>query len=228
LDNFGSLIEKKDFVWAPQAVESQPQASESSVAQSQETQHLVDDRSINAARQRPSSTSNLPRTPKRRQVNSSRVGVLVCNNGKRRLYPLPPSLRSTGRSLGRKSRKSLVNQVIKDTRMKGMVLKKVGAILRKEQKQLCGLNSCFSKKNVTALETFTWSHFITQLKANAPSLFTVLAESVEKTGLKKDIAIVFCAALLVRSHSSRANIVQRMMSLLLYASHAPKQVLLLH
>ena len=51
---------------------------------------------------------------------------------KRRISQLLPSLTKVGRSLGRRSRKSIVNQVLKDKKMKEIVMKKAGVMLRKE------------------------------------------------------------------------------------------------
>ena len=45
---------------------------------------------------------------------------------------LLPSLTKVGRSLGQRSRKSIVNQVLKDKIMKEIVMKKAGVMLRKE------------------------------------------------------------------------------------------------
>ena len=51
--------------------------------------------------------------------------------GKHCISQLPASLTKVGRSIGR-SRKSIVNQVLKDKKMKEIVMKKAGVMLQKE------------------------------------------------------------------------------------------------
>ena len=144
--------------------------------------------------------------------------------GKHRISQLLPSLTKVGRSLGRRSRMSIVNQVLKDKKMKEIVMKKAGVMLRKELKEMCKLDSCFCAKDASALEEFQWSNIATELKAKAPILSVLFDNAITRTGLERDITVVLCSAILVKSHNERANIVQILISLLLYASHAPKQV----
>lgn len=141
-----------------------------------------------------------------------------------RRYSQLPSLRGMGQSLRRKNRKSLVNQMMKDKTMKGMIASKVGELMCKELKQLCKDNSCFTDKSMPAIESFNWTDVAAKLKKDCPYLFTLLEKSTKKIGLEKDIVIVVCASVLLKSHSERANILQRLISVLLFASHAPKQV----
>jgi hypothetical protein len=60
-------------------------------------------------------------TPRRRNLTAASVGVTIVRKGKSRFSHLSSSLRAVGRSLGRNNRKSLVNQVLRDQKMKGMV-----------------------------------------------------------------------------------------------------------
>lgn len=138
---------------------------------------------------------------------------------------LPSSLRGMGCSLGRKSRRSMVNQVMKDEKMKGMVLSKVGKVIIKELTQLSKRNSCFTDKGLSAIERFDWTVLVAKLKRAAPSFYSLLDVCTpRKSGLQKDIVIIVCGSILLRSHSSKANLFQRLVSVLLFASHAPKQV----
>uniref|UniRef100_A0A1X7T2Z5 Uncharacterized protein n=1 Tax=Amphimedon queenslandica TaxID=400682 RepID=A0A1X7T2Z5_AMPQE len=75
-----------------------------------------------------------PVTPRSRRMDSS-IGVFTICNGKRRATHLPPSLQGIGRSIKLKNRKSIVDRVIKDKRMKGMIARKVGKIIREEVKK---------------------------------------------------------------------------------------------
>lgn len=108
--------------------------------------------------------------------------------------------------------------------MKAFAMKKVGTMLRKEVKVMCKQDSCFCNKDISALEEFQWSYIVTELKSKAPSLHVLLDNAIGKLGLEKDVAMVMSSAIIIKSNSERANIVQRLISLLLFTSHAPKQV----
>ena len=89
---------------------------------------------------------------------------------------------------------------------------------------MCKSDTCFCAKDASALEEFQCSNIATKLKDKALIFFVLFNNAITRTGLERDIAVVLCSAILVKSHNERANIVQRLISLLLYASHAPKQV----
>ena len=105
--------------------------------------------------------------------------------------------------------------------MKEIVVKKAGVMLQNELKELCKSHSCFCAKDASVLEEFQWSNIATELKAKAPTLSVLFDNAIT---IERDITVILCSAILVKSHNERANIVQRLISLLLYASHAPKQV----
>ena len=99
---------------------------------------------------------------------------------------------------------------------KNMIMKKVAIALQKAVKQLCRSGSCLE---IFYLETFDWSTVAEEMQEVSPFLFTLLEASVKKPpGLVRDIPVVFCAAILVWTHSQWANSIQRLMSLLLYCS----------
>lgn len=119
-----------------------------------------------------------------------------------------------------------MNQVVKDEKMRGLVMKKVGRLLNNDLKKLCRSKYVFSNKDIGKFEDFSWSELTAEIKENAPSLFTILDTTLTgKSECEKHIALGFIASVLVRSVSGRANFMQRMISILMYASHAPKQVI---
>ena len=80
----------------------------------------------------------------------------------------------------------------------------------------------FLDKTLAAIENFSWTNAVDKLKTDAPFLFSILDGSIKETGLQQHIIIVVCASMIVRSHCERANIFQRLMSVLMYANHVPK------
>ena len=116
--------------------------------------------------------------------------------GKHRISQLLPSLTKVGRSLGRRSRMSIVNQVLKNKKMKEIVMKKAGVMLRKELKEMCKSDSCFCAKDASALEEFQWSNIATELKAKAPILSVLFDNAITRTGLERDY---YCGSLFCNS-----------------------------
>ena len=107
---------------------------------------------------------------------------------------LTRSLKSLGRSVGRRNWKSIVNQVIKDSFMKKLVAARLGEFLCKELIETCLpiRNSIFRDKRLSAIERFNWSEVAASLKQTAPILFTLLEKCVcsnhrSSHALKKEV-----------------------------------------
>ena len=81
------------------------------------------------------------------------------------------------------------------------------------------------KTNPSAIEQFHWSNASIELKRVAPSLFALLNTCIpEKSTVDREIGVVVCAGILLRYCSERNNVIQRLFSVLMFASHSPKQV----
>ena len=102
---------------------------------------------------------------------------------------------------------------------------KIGKAIYKELCQTCSEkeSSMFKDKRMSALSSFNWKNMVIDLKRTAPILSSVLQNSVQQ-GVNRDVTITIAAGVLLQRHSERANLLQRVISLLLYASHSPKQV----
>lgn len=109
--------------------------------------------------------------------------------------------------------------------------------IRKEMSNMCSFEvlSILRKKASEDLATFQWSKFINELEEYAPSLLNILRGCIlNKRSLKtaplrqpkynEDAIIGICAAILLRYRNQRLNLIQRIVSILLYCSHAPKTV----
>ena len=91
------------------------------------------------------------------------------------------------------------------------------------------------KRTVAAMKSFCWRDFVKELEATSPVFCAVLKECVERkrrkvskrgTSYKVDDSVVIgmCAAILLRHRNSNMNLVQRILSTLMYGGHAPKKV----
>ena len=116
--------------------------------------------------------------------------------------------------------------------MRVMVATKLGDVLQKELISTCSpsiSNSTVQSKDIEALQSFKWTHIAQDLCRTAPLLSIILhkcAGGSRHTSCpsNKDVVIGVVAGILLRNCSQRANLLQRLLSILLYSSHAPKQV----
>ena len=158
------------------------------------------------------------------------------------MFQLSHSLKRLGRSIGRKNRSSIAHQAMKDTRIRKRVIERMGKLMSKELTQLASLkaNSMLRDQSCNTLAGFSWHSLLQELEKETPVTLSLLKQCVhikrcshkgqEKGGRKarrlpnEEVAIGMCFAILMRTRSQRMNLVQRLISLLLYGGHAPKQV----
>ena len=167
--------------------------------------------------------------------------VLVKKQHKARVFQLTRSLKSLGRSVGRKNRPSIARQAMKDVKIRKKVIEIMGKELSKELKHVSSLkvNSLLRDRTAQAVESFSWSQLNQELNKEAPATFSLLQQcahvkrrtrkgkgsrrSARRTP-SEDAIVGLCMSILLRGRSQRMNLVQRIVSMLLFGSHAPKQV----
>ena len=139
-------------------------------------------------------------------------------DGKSRIDAVLRSLKSVGRSVGRRNRKSIVCQVMKDKRMCKMAAFRIGKVIKRELKQTCKTkeHSVFKDKSLEALEKFNWSDTVADLQRTAPILTTMLQNCIN--AVSKDITIGVVAGVLLQAYSERACLIQRVFSPPLFLS----------
>jgi len=72
---------------------------------------------------------------------------------------------------------------------------------------------------------FRWNQLLLELRKHAPTLLTILQSAfIGKEEQEKECPIGMCFALILRAHYSRMSLVQKIISLILLAGHAGKQV----
>lgn len=123
-----------------------------------------------------------------------------------------------------------------DHKIKKRIIQIAGEYIRKEIKIMCGLSSISVLRDFTSgrLQSFQWEDLIKEMQQSAPTLLEILQECVlrkkrkQQTGrlrrVKDENIIGICAAILLRHQNPQMNLIQRIVSLLLYSGHAPKLV----
>lgn len=98
------------------------------------------------------------------------------------------------------------------------------------------LGSLLRDPSVAAIKSFSWDAVAADLESHAPTLFRVLQGCVDVKSRSRStrraskrpnstIALCVCGSILLRNRNARMNLLQRVVSILLNAGHASKQVL---
>ena len=140
------------------------------------------------------------------------------------VHHLPSSLKRLGRSIGRRNRKSIARQCMKDTKIRAHVMNITASTIKKEIKTLSTLKCSSLLRNTTAkqLNSFRWEDLIKEMKLNTPTLLEVIQGCVTKKQrgnsgkrsyrVKDEVIIGICTAILIRHQNTQMNFVQRMLS----------------
>ncbi len=151
---------------------------------------------------------------------------------KPKYFKLSRSLKKLGRYVGRGKWSSIAQAVLKDEALAGRVVSGVAATIGREVKLVCSAKheSILMMKTKPALENFTWRTVWAELQQSAPTLLKVLQEALPRQKRESEAAkpvICMCASLLLKFRNPRVNVVQAVISLILQAGHASKEVRLM-
>ena len=147
---------------------------------------------------------------------------------KTRNYHLTPSRKKVGKAVARGSKKQVIGECMKDSKMQMYTIQLIGRQLRNELTSLCSeaANSTLRSQSADALRGFTWGKLHDELAARAPTLLTLLklCTYTRKPRHNRMAVIGMCTVLLLKFRFHKMCLVQKIVSLLLYASYSGKQV----
>ncbi len=152
-----------------------------------------------------------------------------------RVHHLTRSLKKIGKGLGRKNHASITFQAMQHKRVRERILKVMAKDIRKEMTAMCSIMtpSILRDTTPTALQSFKWEALVQEMKVRAPTLLAILSSCVQKKPpklgqktccVKNEAVIGVCAAVLLRRRNHSLNLLQRVVSMILYSNHAGKQV----
>ena len=104
-------------------------------------------------------------------------------------------------------------------------------MIRNEIKKLCSpaTNSVLSSQTLSDLNDFTWDKLHCELGSHAPVLYVRYFARVDQyrtPRLNRKAVVGMCASLLLKHCYSKMSLVQKILSLILYAGHSGKQVMM--
>ena len=134
--------------------------------------------------------------------------------------------------MARKSRQAVARECLKEPATRAYVVKQIGIVVRNELKAMCSdcTSSLLRSQNLTDLHGFSWDKLIAELSAKAPVFLDILrAATFTRRPRKNQNSIIgLCAAVLLKHRFAKMSLVQKLISLILYAGHSGKKVCLLN
>lgn len=123
---------------------------------------------------------------------------------------------------------SVAKQIMKDGRYNTQMTKKVGQVIGKEVLVLCSdkIRSVQRQYERNDLISFNWEKVLEEARQHAPHLVQVLSSCLKTLNSKKKSTqiIALVISLLCNYRRRTMNVVQNIISFILYTGHCSKQV----
>lgn len=141
---------------------------------------------------------------------------------------LTPRRKRLGIAVARKSNFAAAGECLKIPQLRQYIIKKIGKLVRLELCQLCSdkTASILRQHSAENFKDFSWNTITNELLTNAPILMSILTECIKtKTPrVNSEAVIATCVGLLVKNRFKKMCFIQKIVSLILYAGRANKQV----
>ncbi len=142
-----------------------------------------------------------------------------------RKYILTPCRKRLGKAVARRSKSTVAAEVLKDPITKKYVLQRLGVNLRRELALMCSdkVESILQSQD---LKCFTWDKLLLEVSEHSPILYSILQSCTHtrRPRHNRNGIIGMCCAILLKFRYGKMSLVQRMVSLILYAGSSGKQV----
>lgn len=109
------------------------------------------------------------------------------------------------------------------TSLRSATLKQVHQAILKEFCTICSRKHGDSTLRLSTV--FSWGPVITELKAHAPTLYSIIQAALAKHGKVKDFAVGVNASSILKMKNKDMGLFQGVVSLVMYAGHCSKQVI---
>ena len=123
----------------------------------------------------------------------------------------------------------LAAECLKIPKVKNYIISKIGKLIRVELCKLCLQQSTSTLRDhsKSVLTGFSWDTLEVELLSTAPVLLSILRACTEtkKPRNNRTAVIGMCAALILRHRFTGMSLIQKMISLILYAGSSEKQVI---
>ena len=127
--------------------------------------------------------------------------------------------------MARRSQKTIAVESMKDPYTRQVLMKLFGNQVHKEVRSMAA-QSFLCSQSKDDLKEFKWDRIHAELSQKAPVLLNILLHAT-KTRIPRPnthIVVGTCVAILLKHRNPKMSLLQKIISLLLYAGHASKQV----
>lgn len=148
----------------------------------------------------------------------------------RNYHHLTRSLKKLGRYIGRGNHRSIASAAMSNNSLRPELLQKLGQVVRNDEvKRVCSdqHDSILKLKSKPALECFSWETVCKELSQNTPMLMSLLSNLIPPSKQASESvkpALCMCASIILKLNNQKINLVQSVVSLILKAGQATKQV----
>ena len=136
-----------------------------------------------------------------------------------------PNSRRLVKKFGRGCKQGAIRECFKDPITRRYLIKRVQTIVHKELRSLCS-NKVNSVLRRADMRKFSWDLLLDEVKLHAPLFFAII-QSCARTTTPRDndkSVIGICIAVLLKHKFHKMCLVQKLISIVLYAGHAGKEV----
>ena len=143
---------------------------------------------------------------------------------------LTPSRKHLGKAVAHKRKMVVARECCKDSGTLKYIIAILGSKMRKEIHTMCSDNtkSFLQSQSKEKLTTgLSWDQLHSELSKNAPTLLSFL-QACTKTRVARPntkAVVGVCAAIILKHRQPKMNLLQKIISLILYAGHASKKVI---
>ena len=134
-----------------------------------------------------------------------------------------------GKSLARGSRCAFVRECFKDDLVCRYIIRRVANMVHKEVVEICSdrVQSSLLNPSTDSLATFTWDALYSELNKHCPILTQILqrGSQTRQPRSKQTPIVCLCMSLICNNRRKSMNLVQQVISVLLYNGHSSKHVL---
>ena len=141
---------------------------------------------------------------------------------------MTPRWKHLGKAIARRSQKTVAIASMKDPDTRNHIMNLIRKEVRKEIRLMASdSEESFLRSQLKEdLKEFQWSRLHAELSSKAPILQSILTAATKTRVPRPNVHIVVgtCVAILLKHRNPKMSLLQKLISLVLYAGHTSKQV----
>lgn len=143
-------------------------------------------------------------------------------------YLLTPQRKRLGKAVARRSSKTVAKECLKNECSRNHTLNILCSSIYKEVKSIAStkVQSTLLYQSKQSITDFDWKQVEREMATRCPLLLKILtaATRTRSERANRTTTIVMCLAMIVKHRNPNVNLLQKIISLILYAGHCSKQV----